>query len=42
MLELAGIPYQGCGPEASANSFNKITSKLWYAALGIPNTLYLF
>lgn len=42
MLELAGIPYLGCGPEASTNSFNKITSKLWYDALGIPNTPYIF
>ncbi|MEH0664862.1 D-alanine--D-alanine ligase [Vibrio scophthalmi] len=42
MLELSGIPYLGCGPEASTNSFNKITSKLWYDALGIPNTPYLF
>ncbi|WP_428774992.1 D-alanine--D-alanine ligase [Vibrio sp.] len=42
MLELAGIPYLGCGPEASVNSFNKITSKLWYDALGIANTPYLF
>ncbi|TMX42835.1 D-alanine--D-alanine ligase [Vibrio sp. Hep-1b-8] len=42
MLELAGIPYLGCGPEASSNSFNKITSKLWYDALGIPNTPYIF
>ncbi len=42
MLELTGIPYLGCGPEASTNSFNKITSKLWYDALGIPNTPYLF
>jgi D-alanine-D-alanine ligase len=42
MFELAGIPYLGCGPEASRNSFNKITSKLWYDALGIPNTPYLF
>lgn len=42
MLELAGIPYLGCAPEASSNSFNKITSKLWYDALGIPNTPYLF
>ncbi|MGL4192251.1 D-alanine--D-alanine ligase [Vibrio misgurnus] len=42
MFELAGIPYLGCGPEASANSFNKITSKLWYDALDIPNTPYLF
>ncbi len=42
LLELAKIPYLGCGPEASANSFNKITSKLWYDALNIPNTPYLF
>lgn len=41
-LELSGIPYLGCGPEASANSFNKITSKLWYDALAIPNTPYVF
>lgn len=42
MFELASIPYFGCGPEASKNSFNKITSKLWYDAVGIPNTPYLF
>ncbi|MCE0495797.1 D-alanine--D-alanine ligase [Vibrio salinus] len=42
MFELAGVPYLGCGPESSSNSFNKITSKLWYDALGIANTPYLF
>lgn len=42
LFEISGIPYLGCGPEASCNSFNKITSKLWYDALGIPNTPYLF
>ncbi|EHH1261190.1 D-alanine--D-alanine ligase [Vibrio parahaemolyticus] len=42
LFEIAGIPYLGCGPEASSNSFNKITSKLWYDALDIPNTPYLF
>ncbi len=42
LFEIAGIPYLGCGPEASSNSFNKITSKLWYDALEIPNTPYLF
>ncbi|MFW7523544.1 D-alanine--D-alanine ligase [Vibrio ostreicida] len=42
MLELANISYLGCGPEASNNSFNKITSKLWYDTLGIPNTPYIF
>lgn len=42
LFEIAGIPYLGCAPEASSNSFNKITSKLWYDALDIPNTPYLF
>lgn len=42
LFELSGIPYLGCGPEASSLCFNKITSKLWYDALGIPNTPYLF
>ncbi|MBD1558666.1 D-alanine--D-alanine ligase [Vibrio sp. S9_S30] len=42
MFELAKIPYLGCGPEACSNSFNKITSKLWYDALSIPNTPYIF
>jgi D-alanine-D-alanine ligase len=42
IFELADIPYFGCGPEASKNSFNKITSKLWYDAINIPNTPYLF
>lgn len=42
LLELANIPYLGCGPEASCWSFNKITSKLWYDALHIPNTPYRF
>ncbi|EPW6422943.1 TPA: D-alanine--D-alanine ligase [Vibrio parahaemolyticus] len=42
LFEIAGISYLGCGPEASSNSFNKITSKLWYDALDIPNTPYLF
>lgn len=42
LFKLAKIPYLGCGPEASSNSFNKITSKLWYDTLAIPNTPYLF
>ncbi|CAM3088072.1 D-alanine--D-alanine ligase [Vibrio rarus] len=42
MFELAGIPYFGCGVEASCNSFNKITSKLWYDAIGVENTPYVF
>lgn len=42
LLTMWNIPYLGCGAEASVNSFNKITSKLWYDALAIPNTPYLF
>lgn len=42
LFELSGIPYLGCGPEASCLCFNKITSKLWYDALDIPNTPYFF
>ncbi len=42
LFELANIPYFGCGSEASTNSFNKITSKLWYDAINVPNTPYLF
>ncbi|ENY71029.1 D-alanine--D-alanine ligase [Aeromonas diversa] len=41
-LELAGLPYLGCGAEASKICFNKITTKLWLTALGIPNTPYRF
>lgn len=42
MLELAGLPYLGCGPEASTLCFNKISTKLWLSAVGVPNTPYLF
>lgn len=42
MLDMLHLPYLGCGAESSTNSFNKITSKLWYDALDIPNTPYLF
>ncbi|WP_193161712.1 D-alanine--D-alanine ligase [Microbulbifer hainanensis] len=42
MLELYGIPYYGCGPEASKLCFNKVTTKLWLSALGIDNTPYQF
>lgn len=41
-LEILGIPYYGCGPEASRICFNKITAKLWFSALGIDNTPYQF
>lgn len=38
LLELAKVPYLGCGPVASAKNFNKILSKRWYTTLGIPST----
>ncbi|GMG87032.1 D-alanine--D-alanine ligase [Biformimicrobium ophioploci] len=41
-LEMQGVPYFGCGPEASKICFNKVTSKLWFTALGVPNTPYEF
>lgn len=41
-LELIELPYFGCRSEASKICFNKITTKLWFDALGIPNTPYLF
>ncbi|MDO9181990.1 MAG: D-alanine--D-alanine ligase [Bacteriovorax sp.] len=41
-FELIGLPYIGCGPEASINCFNKVTSKLWFNALEIPNTPFEF
>jgi D-alanine-D-alanine ligase len=41
-FELIKLPYFGCQPEASRNCFNKVTAKMWFTALGIPNTDYLF
>jgi D-alanine-D-alanine ligase len=41
-FELIGLPYMGCGPEASIICFNKVTSKLWFNALDIPNTPFAF
>ncbi len=41
-LELAGLPYLGCDAEGSKLCFNKISTKLWLTALGIPNTPYVF
>jgi D-alanine-D-alanine ligase len=37
-FELINLPYLGCRPEASQICFNKVTSKLWFSSLGIPNT----
>lgn len=42
VFEMMGLPYLGCGPEASQICFNKITTKLWFNALEINNTPYIF
>lgn len=42
LFELAQLPYMGCSPAANMICFNKITSKLWFDALDIPNTPYIF
>lgn len=41
-LDLISLPYLGCGPEASLICFNKVSSKLWFNSLNIPNTPFLF
>lgn len=42
VFEMMGLPYLGCGPEASMLSFNKVSTKLWMNALGISNTPFIF
>jgi D-alanine-D-alanine ligase len=42
LLELLRFKYLGCGPEASRICFNKVSSKLWFSALDIPNTPFIF
>lgn len=42
VFELMGLSYLGPRSEASRNCFNKITTKLWFEALGIPNTPFIF
>lgn len=39
-LNIHNIHFIGCDAEASRYSFNKITTKLYFDALGIPNTPY--
>ncbi len=41
-FNLIKLPYFGCDSEGSSNCFNKITAKMWFSALGIPNTPYVF
>jgi len=39
-LEQLGIPYTGCGPEASRIAFNKLESKRRFLAAGVPTPEY--
>ena len=41
-FEMIKLPYLGCNSETSKMCFNKITTKLWASALGVPNTPYAF
>lgn len=41
-FEMIGLPYVGCNSETSKMCFNKITTKMWATALGVPNTPYVF
>ena len=41
LFEWQAIPYLGTGPEGSLLCFNKISTKLWLEALGIPTAPFL-
>ncbi len=41
-LTLADLPFLGCDASSSILCFNKISTKLWFDALSIPNTPYIF
>lgn len=42
VFEMMGLPYLGASPEASILCFNKVSTKLWFDALGIPNTPFCY
>ena len=42
LLMMHQVPFIGCGKEASINCFNKVTTKLYFTALNIENTPYIF
>ena len=41
LLEMAGIPYVGCGVTASANCMDKCIAKTLFTAAGIPNARWV-
>ena len=42
LFELLGVPYLGSGPQASSLAFDKVSTKLWGEALGIPIVPFVF
>lgn len=42
VLNFFALPYLGCHSEAAILTFNKVSTKLWLSALGIPNTPFEF
>lgn len=42
VFEMMNLPYLGCNPESSVICFNKVTTKLWFDNLGIPNTPFCY
>lgn len=42
VFEMMNLPYLGCSPETSILCFNKVTTKLWFDNLGIPNTPFCY
>ncbi|GAB4019438.1 MAG: D-alanine--D-alanine ligase [Bdellovibrio sp.] len=42
VFEMMGLPFLGCGHEASILCFNKISTKLWLNALNVPTTPFIF
>lgn len=41
-LKVINLPFIGCGAETSHLCFNKVSTKLWFTALGIPTAPFVF
>ena len=42
LLEMAGVPYVGCGPTASAIAMDKVLTKQVTSAVGLPSTPWVW
>lgn len=42
LLDLYGLPYLGCSSEAHQTCFHKVTTKLYFESLNIPNTPFIY